>query len=172
VDYFLDPANTTNKNLADYLSATDSNTALVWLGQNDTGKYTAAQWKQKVLDLITRYKTARPDMDFVLVSSYDTDTNAGDGNQLGEYARVLHEIAQSDPDVLFLNLFKAAGGFNSLNGIYLSDGVHPSAAGADYFAGKTQDLLALADSSVPEPGVVVLCGAGSVLALGRRRRKP
>jgi hypothetical protein len=170
IDYYLDPANTTDKNLKDYLDGTDSNMALIWLGQNDSGKYTPAQWKQKVQQLIGRYKTARPDMDFVLVSTYDTHADPTMPNDLAGYAQALYEIAQSDPDVLFLNLFKAAGDFSFLNANYLEDHVHPSLAGIDYFAGKTQELLALADTQVPEPGALA-GSAGAALLLCRRRRR-
>jgi hypothetical protein len=164
IDYFLDPAHTTDKNLADYIAATDSNMALIWLGQNDSSRYQPAVWKQKVEQLVARYKAARPDMDFVLVSSYDT----GAPNLAG-YAQALHEIAQSDPDVLFLNLYEAAGEFSFLDANYLADHIHPNVSGLTYFAQKTQELLELAESQVPEPGAVV----GGILALwgvGRRRR--
>jgi hypothetical protein len=165
IDYYLNPVNTTEKNLADYIAATDSNMALVWLGQNDAGNYQPAQWKQKVEQLIARYQSARPDMQFVLVSSYDTGSTTLKG-----YSQVLHEIAQSNPDVLFLNLHEAAGNFAFLNANYLADGVHPNLSGLDYFAGKTQGLLALAEAQVPEPGVVVLAMAGLWVS-GRRQRR-
>jgi MYXO-CTERM domain-containing protein len=171
INYYLNPANTTDKNLKDYLYATDSNTAFIWLGQNDMGPDSPAVWKAKMQQLISRYKTARPDMDFVLVSTFDTDPDPSDGILAAGYARVLHEIAQSDPDVLFLNLYRAAGDFSFLNANYLEDGVHPSLAGLDYFAGITQDLLALADSQVPEPTGAVAAGAVVAACVLRRRRR-
>ena len=165
IDYYVDPANTTDQNLSDYIAGTDSNMALIWLGQNDTGKYQPAQWKQRMEQLIARYKTARPDMDFILVSTYDTGSPI-----LAGYSQALHEIAQSDPDVLFLNLHEAAGDFAFLNGNYLSDGVHPSVAGLTYFAEKTQELLELAESRVPEPGGILVMVA-TIWAVGRRRSR-
>jgi lysophospholipase L1-like esterase len=165
IDYFTNPAHTTDKNLADYLAGTDSNIAFIWLGQNDPGKYQAAAWKQKMEELISRYKAARPGMEFVLVATYDTGSPT-----LAGYSAALDEIAQSDPDVLFLNLYRAAGDFSFLNPKYLLDGVHPNPAGFEYIAGKTQELLELADAQVPEPGAV----AGGMLAFclaARRRRR-
>ena len=78
-------------------------------------------------------------------------------------------MSQSDPDVLFLNLHEAAGEFSFLDANYLADGVHPNEAGLTYFAVKTQELLELAESRVPEPGGVVRVVA-ALWGLGRRRK--
>jgi hypothetical protein len=165
VDYFLDPANDSDANLATYLNFTDSNIAYIWLGQNDPGKYDPAQWKTKMVSLVDRYEAAKPGMKFVLVSTYDT----GDPTLAG-YAQDLYDISQTDPNVLFLNLYESAGTYNFLDANYLLDHVHENAAGLTYFADQTQSLLAMAASQAPEPAGLSLLAVSGLALLGRRRR--
>lgn len=173
IDYYLDTQYTTDKGLDEYVDGTGTNVLFAWIGQNDPGFSDAPTWKNKVLQLMSRYRAANPDMKFVLVASYDT------GNPLlGDYAHILRDISQSDPDVLFLNVYKAGGTFDTLwdpahpETSYLSDGVHPSLAGVNYFGALSQTLMEQAAAApAPEPGIG---GAGVALALAvlaRRRRR-
>jgi hypothetical protein len=151
IDYFTNGA---NNNLGQYLQLTDSNIAYIWIGQNDTTKYDGAQFKQRMETLIGEYKAARPGMKFVLVSTYDT----GHADE-ADYAQDLYDIAQSDPSVLFLNMYEAAGSFAFLNANYLQDTVHENLAGDTYMANLTQTLLADADGmAVKLPGDANLDG--------------
>src|SRR5439155_3275761 len=127
--------------LDQYIQMTDTNMAYIWVGQNDVGKYTGAQFKTRMQLLLSKYKAVRPDMKFVLLSTYDTGSPT-----LADYAQDLYDISQTDPSVVFLNLYKASGDYAFLDANYLSDHVHPNLAGDTYFANKTQTLLAMADS--------------------------
>jgi hypothetical protein len=149
IQHFLDPALCSDANLAAYLEDTDSNIAFVWLGQN--GDYqNVDQWKA----LIARYKTARPDMRFVLVSGYDE----GSANQPA-FTQGLYDISQEDPSVLFLNLYATAGDYSFINANYLSDGIHQNADGTIYMADQLWNLIDQA-AVTPEPA------SGSILMLG------
>ena len=116
--------------------------------------------------IIARYKAAKPGMQFVLVSTYDTGSPL-----LADYAAALYDIAQTDSSTLFLNLYQSAGDYAFLDANYLVDHVHENAAGNIYFADQTESLLEMAAANVPEPtgaALIVIC-AGA--ALRRRRRR-
>lgn len=164
IDHFLSKDTVTDENLAAYIAGTDSNIAYIWLGQN--GNFAADVYKTKIEQLIDRLKTARSDMQFVLVSTHDT----GNAQLLGAYADALSEIAESRNDTLFLNLFESAGNYAYLNANYLSDHVHPSQAGQEYFAQTVWNLILTADASVPEPGSLSILGLAGMGLLARRRK--
>ena len=165
IDYYTDPANTSDQNLGRFLEYTDSDVALIWLGQNH-GNIDKQTYKSKMLTLVDRYKTARPGMQFALVSTYDTGSAV-----LSEFADALHEIAQDDPSVLFLNLYKEAGTFQFLDQTYLSDHVHPTPEGSRYMADTLWGLIdSAAASNVPEPAGAALLALGGISMLRRRRR--
>jgi hypothetical protein len=181
VDHFLDAAAFNGgQTLSDYLNLTDTNMAYIWLGQNDAGKYDPVEWKTKMESLISAYKAAKPDMRFVLVSTYDT----GNSNLAG-YADDLYQIAQSDPSVFYINLFDTAGPFPYLDANYLSDHVHENVAGLTYFADLTNAILEQAAAqvageaavpsaaSIPEPtGMLWIVVVGvPLLSRGRSRSR-
>jgi hypothetical protein len=151
VDYFINGA---DQHFDQFVQMTDTNMAYIWIGQNNVLKYDGAQFKSRMQTLIAKYKTARPDMKFVLISTYDT----GDA-RLADYAQSLYEISQIDPATVFLNLYKSAGSYSFLDSNYLADHVHPNAAGNTYFANQTQYLLSLAEAqAVKLPGDANLDG--------------
>ncbi len=140
------------------MNLTDTNTMLIWIGQNDPAKYDGPGWKLQMENLTARYKTARPDMQFILVSSYDTGNS-----RLADYSQDLYEISQDDSSVLFLNLYQQAGPFSSIDGNYLSDHVHPNLAGDVYFPTQLEGLIETPArmSELPEPNAV-MGGAGRI----------
>jgi hypothetical protein len=160
IGYFTDPANVSEASLRDFINLTDTNTLYVWIGQNGAGDVTADQFMTQMQTLIARYKAAKPDMRFILVSTYDT----GSPNLAG-YADDLYQIAQSDPSVFFMNVYDTAGGFPYLDANYLSDHVHETPDGGVYFAELTNSILQAAAAevgppapaaSIPEPAAAIV----------------
>jgi hypothetical protein len=157
IDYFTNPANCSDQSLADFINLTDSNTLYVWIGQNGSGSVTPGQYMTKMQTLIARYKAAKPDMRFILVSTYDT----GNPNLAG-YADDLYDIAQSDPSVFFMNVYGTAGPFPYLDANYLSDHVHETALGGVYFADLTNAILEQAAAQVTDEASVAIPSAANV----------
>lgn len=124
-----------------WISALGVNVVYIWLGQNDGGTSTKAQYKANILALMNRFIVSNPAMRFVLCSPYQTDptswTGSGLGNSAEPFADALYEIAQTMSDrVLFINTwrllgdeFTAAGKYGFLNAKVLTDSVHPTTAG-------------------------------------------
>jgi lysophospholipase L1-like esterase len=177
--YYADTASGSDADLAQYLTLTDSNVAMIELGVNDYETEDSATFKQNVLTMIGRYRAARPGMKVVLISAYDEargDMLDSDGVTPLKvaYDQALYQIATEQPGVLFLNQYDAAGSYAFLNANYLGDGLHPNAAGGDYFANEQWGLVSNAAAAVaaPEPsGVVMLCTVGAGALLRRRRGK-
>jgi hypothetical protein len=142
IDFFINGA---NRHLDQYFQNTDTNMAYIWVGQNNVSTYDGPTFKSKMLQLISQYKAARPNMKFVLVSTYDTGSPV-----LADYAQDLYDISQSDPSVLFLNLYKSAGSFSYLDSTYLADHIHENAAGDVYMANQIAELLQTADLMAPK----------------------
>jgi hypothetical protein len=177
IDYFTNPNICSDQALSNYINLTDSNMLYVWIGQNGSTTVQPAQFMTQMQTLIARYKAAKPDMRFVLVSSYDTGSP-----YLAGYADDLYQIAQSDPSVFFMNVYGTAGPYPYLDSHYLSDHVHETAAGAQYIADLTNDILEQAAAQyasgagiagaaavgVPEPAALM---SGAVVALGMLRRR-
>src|SRR4051794_21960300 len=111
--------------------------------------------------LISRYEAAKPGMQFVLDSPYDTSNP-----RLEEYAQDLYEIAEADPqNLLFLNLYAMAGSFPHLDANYLIDHVHENAAGNLYMAEQVDRLLEMAKFGYANQFTVEQ--AGENLAVGQ-----
>jgi hypothetical protein len=180
IDYFTNPNICSDQALHDYINLTDSNMLYVWIGQNGSTSVQPAQFMTQMQTLIARYKAAKPDMRFVLVSSYDTGSP-----YLAGYADDLYQIAQTDPSVFFMNVYGTAGPFPYLDSHYLSDHVHETAAGAQYFADLTNDILEQAAAQyasgagiagaaavgVPEPGGLGVAGMAALGLMRRRKRR-
>jgi len=133
VSYFLDQYNCTDDNLAGFLNATETNIAYIWLGANDP----IDGWKESMEQLLDRYKAAKPDLRFLLISTYDLGKS-----KYPMMAEYLYEITSQRDDALFLNLFEVAGSYDFfLANNYLGDGVHQNAAGAAYLADLLWDLI-------------------------------
>lgn len=164
--YFTDRSVISDDAFDAYLTGTAANTSLIWLGQNDK-RFTKAEWKAMMVDLIDRFESHDPAMDHILVSTYDT------GGGLDEYAAALHEIAGDRDDVLMLNLYAVAGDYAFLDANYLTDGTHQGEAGAAYLADHLWNLIdaAAAEAAVaPEPGSMALIAFGALALLRHRRR--
>ena len=166
IDYFLDPATCSDAALAEFLNFSDTNIAYIWIGQNGSGETSPAAYEVKVQRLLARYRSVKPGIQFVLVSTYDTG-----GPNLAGYADALNDIAQQSTDVLFLNLFQMAGSFATLDANYLQDHVHENAAGSVYMAQNTATLLHEAAALVPEPTGAALIAIVSGWQLTRRARR-
>lgn len=168
VDYFLSNTNVTDANLSAFLTDTQTNIAYIWLGQNDVSEYDGAAWKVKMQDLINRYEADDPGIQFVLVSSYDTGSPT-----LADYANDLYQLSQENSNVLFLNLYQAAGSFSMLDANYLEDHIHPNAAGNAYFSALSNTLLedAAGAAAAPEPATLAGLTIGAMI-LGTRRKRP
>lgn len=121
-----------------WISALGVNVVYIWLGQNDGGTSTKAQYKANILALINRFIVSNSSMRFVLCSPYQTDpaswTGSGLGNSAEPFADALYEIALTMPDqVFFINTwrllgdeFTAAEKYAFLNAKILKDSIHPS----------------------------------------------
>ncbi len=162
--YYTDRSIISDEAMGAYITGTQSNTALIWLGANDP-RFAKAEWKAMMEDLIGRIESHKSDMDYMLVSSYDL------GRDSDEYfTDALYEITESRDDTLFLNLFKVAGDYAYLDENYLTDGVHQGPDGAIYMA---DELWALIDEAagevIPEPVALPLMSLGAMTLLYRRR---
>ncbi len=162
VDHFSAMDSVSDEHLADYLAFSEVDTVYIWIGQNDL----TDNWKQRVADLLDRYRAAKPGIDFVVVSSYQT----GDGSKLDFMADALWELTQESDDTLFINLFDAVGGMDADLAAYLKDGVHPNDDGDNFFAQTVWNLIeASAAATVPEPGcLLLLLSTGGLICLRRK----
>jgi hypothetical protein len=151
LDYFITNA---GQHMDQFIQMTDTNMLYIWVGQNNPHNYTGPQFQARMQTLISDYKAIRPDMKFVLVSTYDTNAPVQ-----ADFAQAEYNIAQSDSSVLFLNMYEAAGSFSYLDSNYLVDHIHPNVAGDTYFANLSESLLSMADAQAPKlPGDANLDG--------------
>ncbi len=145
-----------------YLAATrEPNLFMLLLGQNmstSEHKSVPVNYKAHILGIVDRYRDAAlavdPNADpmFLLVSPWQT----GALDRFFEAAQALNEIAESRPDVGFINLMALGGHYDLNRGVYLQmNGVHfETDEGADYFCGLIWDQLERAaagkvDQAVP-----------------------
>lgn len=121
-----------------WVAALGIDVVYIWLGQNDGGTSTKAQYKANILALMNRFIVSNPAMRFILCSTYQTNptswTASGLGNSAEPFADALYEIAQSmSSRVLFINMWRLLGDdytaqekYNFLNAKILKDSIHPS----------------------------------------------
>lgn len=177
IEDFLNDQATPLSTLQQYVTLTDSNVALVAIGVNGLGVESSADFKTNLQALIDRYRAARPDMKFVLMTTYDIVNPSQTFNtpqQQMDYNQDMLDVARGNAGVMFMNEYGATPDWATLNSSgLLADGTHPNDAGADYFANAQWGLLSqAAAASTPEPGTVglVMLAAGG-MALRRGRRK-
>lgn len=121
--------------IAAYVNAFGVDTIILWIGTNDAT--IDATWYANLLTLIQRWRTAiGASFKCLLVSPYDVGNSQHDN--IAAYAT---QACQGHSDVSFLDLRALAGTFAFLNASYLTDGVHPNAAGANYLAGLMNTTL-------------------------------
>lgn len=83
---------------------------------------------------------------FLLLPPYDT--NRGAAYHQG-VSQVMYELSCEHSDVAFIDQYQVAGPFATLDALYLSDSVHPTEAGAAYFAEVLWTQIAAAASETP-----------------------
>lgn len=121
-----------------WVSFSGIDTVYLFIGQNDSS-VTKAQYKAWMNTIIDRFRTANPNMQFVLCSMYQSDPATywtTDANRTPEsFADALYEITLDRADYcLFLNVWAATKygstsptiNYNFLRKNYLSDDIHPS----------------------------------------------
>lgn len=140
----VSPSNFTDDALRQYYAATGAPTrVMLWIGQNQTTQesnaFSGGDWsvyKSNVQAIISRHDSVieslgKPRPRWLLVAPYKTGYYEETHLMM---ARALFELSLDDPDVSFLNLYQIAGGETFDKDAYLSDGVHPNAAGVHYLA--------------------------------------
>lgn len=137
-----------------YVRMNNTNTVLIWTGENDGNIDTT--WRDNVLTLISMWRTAIQANGgvplFLLITQYETvsSTTAADIVAMSNYQRA---ISQAYPDVCWYGLGMEAGSFAFLDGAgYLADQVHPSNSGALYFAGLINSALLNGTNGAPGGG--------------------
>lgn len=137
-----DTAKCSDANHQAFLSAIGTpNVVIIQIGQNLTAGESSAiatTWKTNVEAMVNRVRTALSNLGetdplFLLVSQYDTNKGETTHEAMNQ---ALYELARDTSDVAFLNLHRIAGPFARLDNLYLSDSIHPNAAGANHFARK------------------------------------
>lgn len=130
-----------------YVALNNTNTVMIWLGEND-GTLDAT-WYSNTIALIGRWRTAilanGGSPLIILITPYQTtsSTTAAKCQQFADYHK---QISNQYADVCWLGLGLAAGSYSFLNASgYLVDGVHPTKAGAEYFGTLIQNMLAAGD---------------------------
>jgi lysophospholipase L1-like esterase len=129
---------------------------VIQLGTNNATGYTGSQYAQRTLAMIQNRRTICAVLGlscrFLLISPYDTTS----GSQYQQDLSVaLYQLALTNADVSFYDLYSQAGPFATLNATYLADGVHPNATGAAYFMQLVWDAgtASLSDPSVNGVGL-------------------
>lgn len=131
-----------------YVKMHNTNTVLLWFGENEPSLANAAEiaaWKADLITLIASWRTAivanGANPLFLLITQYETVSSTTPA-RVSTMAQVHLEIAQAYEDVCFYGLGLVAGTYAAINGAgYLADGVHPSDTGATYFAGLINSAL-------------------------------
>lgn len=157
----VDPGRFTDAALAGYYAATDPPTHIVlWIGQNQTLEESTdiyygrryAVYKSNVEAVIARHDAViaamgAPAPRWLVVSQFKTGYEEFQHELM---SAALYRIAAEQPRVAFLNLYRLAGGETFDRQKYLVDGVHPSAAGAQFLAAlMNHELKAALAASCP-----------------------
>lgn len=138
----VDPAKFTDAALAQYYAATDPPThIIIWLGQNQTleesNNFAIGSYQLFMADIaaiIDRHERVIADLGapaprWLLVSQYKTGYS-------DEYnlmmCHALYDLAIERPNVSYLDMYQIAGGAGFDTDAFLTDGVHPSPAGAAF----------------------------------------
>lgn len=130
--------------IAQFYRATDPPThVMLWIGQNLGAAESSAfavgdpsVYRANVRAIMDRHNgiirsLGAPTPRWLLVSQYKTGYPES-YHQL--IAQAQFDLAQADPRVSTLNLYRLTGGESFDKSMYLSDGVHPNAAGVTYLA--------------------------------------
>lgn len=133
----------------------------VMLGANGRGVTTTANHLAYLRDMIARIRSQDANATFTLVSQYHLSADATDeaANGLGEYADAMYTIANDTAGVQFLNGYAYFGSYGFLDAKYLTDHVHPTAAGDNYFAAGMWALRCMAEidsykTSIVKPATI------------------
>lgn len=144
---------------------------MIQLGANGQGIGSKANYKAAMQSLMADMLAARPTLNFILLSTYESNSNAN--TALSEYADALYEIADAEGPaghVLFVNMFREAGQYNVLyyggaNATYLSDGVHPKPPqGNWYFWQVINGILKEAQQYVTTNAIETTYARGAVVS--------
>lgn len=138
------PSRFSNAALAQYYRATDPPThILLWIGQNLTSAEATdlslgdlSTYRNNVRAILDRHNAVitslgAPPPKWLLVSQYKTGYDEAFHLLI---AQAQYDLAKSDATVSTLNLYRLAGGESFDKAAYLSDGVHPNAAGVQHLA--------------------------------------
>lgn len=140
----VSPVRFSDAALAQFYVATDPPTHVVlWIGQNlstpESTGFSAGDpsvYRSNVRAIMDRHNAVigslgAPPPRWLLVSQYKTGYSDAYHQMM---AQAQYELAQADPRVSTLNLYRLAGGDAFDGSAYLSDGIHPNAAGVTYLA--------------------------------------
>jgi len=140
----LAPAKFSNEAIAQLYRATDPPThVILWLGQNISQEEAngfavgdRSPYRNNLRAIMDRHNTVISSLGalaprWLLVSQYKTGYDESFHQQV---AQAQFDLALADLSVSTLNLYRLAGGESFNKAAYLSDGVHPNAAGVQHLA--------------------------------------
>ena len=131
---WTDPTIISSAALAGVLPLIGVTDFVIALGNNNPANQTPAQFTASLVQVVNRLRAAVPSASITFLPTYDTDTTGTGTSHLVGFTDGHYAAQRQVPNSCFLNLYTAAGPWTQLNAAgYLSDGVHPSAAGVPYF---------------------------------------
>ena len=143
VDFHVDPTKISDAAISAAVTALEIDTVIVWLGANDAVANYDQTWRARMDALVDRWRRAVTaqgrEVRILVVSQYALGGQFA--ANLPKMAADLYEISLARADVAFINVYRLAGPYATLNAMYLADGVHPNAAGVDYLAGIIDSAL-------------------------------